>query len=540
MKKINNSILSAGLALLSLTTFTGCIDETEPTDMATESQIGESSAAVEAMVMAMPAFFNNLNMDFYTPNNYHFNFGYGSMIRIRTTMTEPFVTACSQYDWFSPWAENDGLNQDNARSNFVWTYYYKFIQTANNVLSAIDPETTSNEMIGYMAAAKAFRALAYLDFGQMYEFLPTDVTSGKNADGNDVTGLTVPIVKEGMTEADARNNPRVSKAELVAFIQDDLDFAEANINKLNNSSKTMPHLDCVYGLKARLYMWTGEYAKAQEAAANAIRNSSVAPMTQQECLNTTTGFNDLTKFMWGAQLTSEDDCVSTGIINWTSWMVNEQTFGYCGAGTGDYIKIDAAAYDRINDTDFRKLEWKAPEGSPIADKVSFVDKAYGEEMPELASVKFRPNAGEMNAYTIAAATAYPIMRVEEMYYIQAEAAAHQNAEQGKSLLEAFMKTRDPQYTCKATSQEDIIEEIYFQKSIELWGEGISFFDLKRLNYSVTRGYPGTNHEPAARFNTNGRPAWTNFLFYRTEAQNNTGVAGWNNPDPTGLYTPWIE
>ena len=103
-----------------------------------------------------------------------------------------------------------------------------------------------------------------------------------------------------------------------------------------------------------------------------------------------------------------------------------------------------------------------------------------------------------------------------------------------------MKTRDPKYTCKATSKDDIIKEIYFQKSIDLWGEGITFFDMKRLNYSLTRGYHGTNHSVGARINTNGRPATTNFLFYRTEAENNTALKGWNNPDPSGKYPLWTE
>ena len=87
MIKIKNSILGVGLAFASLTTFTGCIDETQPTDIATSEQVSQSAAAVEGLVMAMPAFFNNLNETFYTPNNYHFNFGYGSMIRIRATLT---------------------------------------------------------------------------------------------------------------------------------------------------------------------------------------------------------------------------------------------------------------------------------------------------------------------------------------------------------------------------------------------------------------------------------------------------------------------
>ena len=83
-------------------------------------------------------------------------------------------------------------------------------------------------------------------------------------------------------------------------------------------------------------------------------------------------------------------------------------------------------------------------------------------------------------------------------------------------------------------------EIVFQKRVELWGEGLSFFDIKRLNYPVTRGYAGTNHIEEARFNTTTRPAWMNYVIVRTEEDGNAGVRGYNNPDPTGLYQVWTE
>lgn len=546
MKKIYKSFFCVGLALMGVASFTSCIDEVEPTTVATEDQIGRSESAAEALVLAMPAYFNNLNMSFYSPSRYDFNFGYPAIMRARATMTEPFATAGdsfgNSYDWFSPWSENAGaLNQDASRSNYIWTYYYKFAQTANFVLSSVKVDGATDAQLGYIAAAKAFRALCYLDLGQMYEFLPNDKTSNVNSDGNDVTGLTVPIVSETMTEAEARNNPRVSKDSLVAFIKSDLEFAEQNIDKLTLTDKTLPHLDVVYGLQARLYMWTGEYAKAQAAARKAIDNSSVKPMTEDDCTNPKTGFNTLSKFMWGSQQTSEDDAVTTGIINWISWACNEIDFGYTGAGTGDYLRIDTLAYNRISDTDFRKKEWKAPTGTALSGQELYNNASYFAAMPALSSLKFRPNQGNTSDYKTACVTAVPVMRVEEMYFIEAEAAAHQNAAQGKALLESFMQTyRDPSYTCSASGTDAVVEEIYFQKSIELWGEGITFFDLKRLNYSVTRGYKGTNHATQARLNTNGRPAWTNLVIYRTEAENNPALKGWNNPDPSSLYTPWTE
>jgi hypothetical protein len=150
-------------------------------------------------------------------------------------------------------------------------------------------------------------------------------------------------------------------------------------------------------------------------------------------------------------------------------------------------------------------------------------------------LKFRPGSGDYSDYTIGAATAYPLMRVEEMYLIEAEAAAHSSLADGKALIKAFMAHRDPAYTCNATTIDDLIEEIVFQKRVELWGEGQSYFDIKRLNYSVTRDYDGTNFTGDRKMNTNGRPAWMNFVMLKFEGDNNAAVTDWNNPDTDNCY-----
>ena len=95
--------------------------------------------------------------------------------------------------------------------------------------------------------------------------------------------------------------------------------------------------------------------------------------------------------------------------------------------------------------------------------------------------------------------------------------------------------RNPKYTCNKTKVEDVVEEIVFQKRVELWGEGQTLWDIKRLNYSVERGYNNTNWIKAARFNTEGRPAWMNLVFVQTEGNSNEALRGWNNPNTTGLY-----
>lgn len=536
--KISSLFVGLGIAASSLMT-TGCIEETFPTSGATEDQLGTSAKATEALVWAMPAYLN-------TPLSNaedHYEWGYGAMMHIRDVLTTDFAVVSSGYDWFQPWAANQGQSEEHRRPQYIWNFYSKSVQTVNNLIAAINEESANEAQLGMLGNGLAFRAMYYLDMAQMFEFLPNDIyTDGINAAGNDVKNLTVPIIREGMTEAEARNNPRVSRDSMAIFILEDLNKAEQYIDKSPFAgNKALPDLACVYGLKARLYMWLAgdsadvEYlTKAKENARMAI-NLGGAPMSKDACLSPTAGFNTLSCWMWGSQMVSEDDCVKTGIINWTSWMSNETDFGYASAGA--FNMIDAGMYNRIADTDFRKLMWKAPEGTALDGKSTWLKPGYAEATPVYGSLKFRPANGAYQTPNEGAVSAYPLMRVEEMYFIEAEAAARLG--QGTNLLSEFMTTyRDAKYVCRATTAEDILDEIIFQKRVELWGEGHVFFDYKRLNKPVVRGYAGTNHQDATRFNTTTRPAWMNLCIVRTEKNNNSALVGYENPDPSDKYIPW--
>lgn len=523
----------AGLCLTSsLAITTGCIEETFPTNGATEEQLTSSDMATSAMVWAMPAALNKIET---ISDSYHWDWGYGSIMHVRDVMTEDMAVISSGYDWYQSWEQNIYQGESYVYPQFIWNYYWQAVLTTNKLISAINPESASEAQMGYLAVAHAFRAFFYLDMARMFEFLPNDKTTGTN-----VEGLTVPIVDENTTEEDARNNPRVPRAEMAEFILADLDFAEQNIGNLSESVKTLPHLDVIYGLKARYYMWLEDYANAQKYARMAIDATSSTPMSETECLSTTNGFNNIDAWMWGSQMVTEDESVQTGILNWASWMSNETSFGY--SSQAPYLMIGASLYNRLSDTDFRKKMWVAPVGSALEGETQFLTSSvfgyFGNRLSEYASVKFRPAEGNCDDYTVGAATAYPLMRVEEMYFIEAEAAAQQGNGQAQTMLTDFMtQYRDPEYTTTATG-DALIDEIVFQKRIELWGEGLTFFDVKRLNMSVTRGYEGTNFADASRFNTNGRPAWMNLCIVQTEKNNNAALIGFENPDPSNAYPVW--
>lgn len=540
MKKIYIRLLAAAVVVPGLT-LTSCIEETFPTTLVTQDQVVSSPDAAASFAMGMPAFMNTYNVLGLTSTR-HYDFGYPAMMHIRDVMTGdmPILASPSGYDWFDAWELNEYQATDNIYPQLIWNTYNQLVQTANLTIGSVDPNTENAQSRYYLGAGLAYRAMAYLDMARMFEYLPCDATEAKSPEGNDILGLTVPIVTESMSEAEARVNPRATHEEMMEFLISDLDAAETYITATDRIAKNMPDLACVYGLKARAYLWDGDYSKAKEYAAKAIAQSGASITTEAQWLSTTTGFNSLSipSWMWGGQYTSEDGAVKTSLVNWASWASNEALWGYSSAEPN--LLIDARLYSSISDDDFRKRTFVAPEGSAMSGKENWINKAAFAangvaDLAPYSSLKIKPNNGEMISYLVGGSLAYPLMRVEEMYFIEMEAAANLNPTEGRQLLNTFMKNRNPNYSFTGSSAQQVIDEIFLQKRIEFYGEGQILFDYKRLNKPVTRYYEGTNWREDVQFNTTTRPAWMNFVIVQTEGNNNSAVRDYNNPNPSSVY-----
>jgi hypothetical protein len=527
------AIALAGVASLSL--FTACMEDTFPSGMYTQEQLNQSPKAKEGAFWAIPS-------SIVQPTGSHWQFGWGTVMHARDVMTGDMTKPYLDYDHFNTFSEVIYLGQDYNLVNTLYMAYYDVILAANTSIKGYvaNEANLSDAEKGFLGASYAFRALSYLELASMFEFLPNEFfPDGRNAQGNVVTNLTVPIVTEAVSQKDSYNNPRATHKQMFDFILSDLDKAEANIDKLAVTTKDVPHLDVVYGLKARLYLWDGQYDKAAEFARKAINAHSGAPLTQAEWVDPIAGFNspNVGSWMLSASINKETLGSRYNLSNWTGWMAPESQFGYAGLG-GVFPFIDRSLYDKIADTDFRKLSFKAPKGHALEGKTPYIDKKVGAALPAYTGVKFRSGQGNIANYSVGAACSYPLMRVEEMYLIEAEAAAHTDGAKGAALLNTFMKTyRDANYNCTLSNSDEVVQEVVLQKRIELWGEGRTFFDIKRLNMSVTRAYEGTNVPEEVRYNTNGRPAWMNIVLPKFEGVYNTPVYNYNNPDPSGKYSP---
>ena len=86
----------------------------------------------------------------------------------------------------------------------------------------------------------------------------------------------------------------------------------------------------------------------------------------------------------------------------------------------------------------------------------------------------------------------------------------------------------------------MINEIWWQRRVELWGEGFAMGDIKRLNKNVIRSYTNTNHKDGYQWNTEGPAPWMTLVIVQTETNYNTACI--NNPSPTapsGNSDPYV-
>lgn len=546
MKK-NKIVKFAAALLCAPVLLSSCIEETFPEGgNVTSGQISESPFAMEDIAASIPT----ILITNYLDMGDHFDFGYPGIFGATDRMVgEVFPVSQNlpggnqYYDRWQAWLYPDmgGLSA-TGWTDFFYLNYYQFIYSANEVISIASQSESGGVALGI---AKAFRAMCYLDMARMYDPLPAKAPDRPSYESEleAVKGLTVPIVREGATLEQLENNPRATREEMFNFILSDLTDAESLLAEYQPASKNMPSLAVVHGLLARTYLWLGgfeetyegfvtgteAYKKAAEYARKAINASGCTILTESQWLDPKTGFNTVNNaWMWAMIQTT--DTVLNNLLSWAAHMSLEAVYGY---GYGAQPGISVFSYERISDTDFRKKSYVTADRSYAAAQpyMSLTEEEFKTVAP-YASYKFHTAGGEKSNFTIANVVDIPMMRVEEMYLIEAEATAHYDEATARTLLTSFMAHRDPNYRIPAATT-DLVEEIIFQKRIEFWGEGIIYYDMKRLNMSMHNADTGTNAPSGAIISTDGRAPWWNCVIPLGAVQQNIALTNMNNPDPTG-------
>ena len=456
-----------------------CADlDTEPLGSTiTETQKG---AAGEANPERVSAGVTGITTMFSVYNNVadtHDDFGYPSIMLYLDSRGIDLVGCDVGYNWFSYGLDLTDRALNSRITNVIWSTLYNQIFAANQVTGSMDADPEDSTLKFYLAQALALRAFDYFNLVQIYQF-----TYKGNEDAPAVPIITEENKLEVASNGVARNTVKEVYDQILADLNKAISLLESSDKKRDD--KRYISLDVAYGLRARVELVMQDWSAAAADAQKAINASASKPATIKEVSKPT--FKDITEtnWMWGILIAETDRVVTSGIVNWISHM-GSLNYGY--ASVGAWRRINPTLYQAINSSDVRK-GWFL-DNSGVSNNLNEEQQTYltkEADAPAYTQVKFAPYKDEI--YTGTNANDVPLMRIEEMYLILAEAQAMAgDPTGGATTLETFVKTyRDPSYTVNATTAEGVQNAVWVQRRIELWGEGQSYFDLLRLRKGIDR------------------------------------------------------
>lgn len=439
------------------------------------------------------------------------------------------LIADSGYNWFSVCGELSSRNANYRNPTIRYRAPYSMIANVNTFILSYPEDVSDPKAINMIAQAKALRAYSYLTLAPSFQFA-YEFAADKPC---------VPLVTESFPE-DFTNNPRATVREVFEQIISDLDYAVEHLEGASRTSKAYIDGSVAHGLRARAYLYMGEWAKAladAQAAASGYTPASLADVSKPYFMDIKEGC-----WIWGYDMTVAIADVYPYATT-SSWLRSFSANGYAPA-TQCYTCINKLLYDKIPATDVRKGWWVDENlESPLLDglkwpgfdDVANADDGGDTKLPFLpyTNVKF----GCLSVGTQTNDEDMPLMRVEEMILIQAECQARlgQTADAVNTLTN-FVKTyRDPAYDVNARGLS-LLDEIWFQRRVELWGEGFFVSDSKRLNKPTVRFHDDKgNIAPAFRFNLAANDEWLLMRFPQGELNTNFGIV-----DNSGSHQPTTD
>lgn len=495
------------LSSIALAAFmTSCYDlDTQPMSSSiTEDQRDEIIELDEAKITGLSDGIYKYYNEFGWFGGDYYDFGYPAIMLQLDSRTADFISANADlYGWFSACAEYLDNTANNGYNAIRWGLPYGIIYAANQLIDYVS-EDQKEDLFYQSMLGQAYgnRAFAYWFLAQLYQFnyaytAPDGVPYKEK--------MCVPLITEkNMAKVAVDGAPRASVEEIYTQILDDLttgiDLLEGNPYAVRADRRYID-ADVLYALRARTYLCMQDYANAAADAQRVISSSNFHPLSAQEAIGP--GFNSITStnWVWGIYYYIED---TIGLYTLPG-MMGSYTYGYAYAGM--WKCITDRLYDEISSNDPRKLWWINPV-SGVSNANYYTDAVLDTSVgasnaaeylqacgfPGYAVTKFAPYQNQLGQSNNQ--SDIPLIRIEEMYLILAEALGEGEKAnpEGISTLENFINdyrwldSKNPYSFANVQSQtgRTFMEEIFLQREIELWGEGMTYFDILRLNLSVDR------------------------------------------------------
>ena len=449
------------LSVLVLFALSGCESDfldTNPTTSLSEETLKQTPEGVEGII-------EGIHSMFYT---YSFGQTFGNGAASLNTQLDflggsVINSAPAYYMGVYRWTDH---RDPNGTINYrTWDFYYTLIQHCNTVLAIT--ETLENVEPSFLNTLKGeahiIRAYAYNQLTQL--FGKRFVKGGDNSSLGVILRITPNI--DPM--------PRSTVAECYAQINKDVEDAIKELTAGKDlKRKNRISLATAYGIAARTALAQHDFVKAELYSKEAIAKFSGQLQAGNKLVD---GFNDFkaTEWMWGYTQAADQNMFYAGYGA-------QYAYNFPSHSRSLRFAINRSYYDKMGDNDVRRKWFVALDRGDIIPQdaaAPYFDGGVKNPKWEVTGqcIKFKTVANDKTIMDNS------LMRLGEMYYILAEAQAQQNRlVDAAKTLENVMKTRDPEYVANISlTKSEMIDEVLRNKKIDLYWEGLDFFDMKRLS-----------------------------------------------------------
>ncbi|ATA68038.1 RagB/SusD family nutrient uptake outer membrane protein [Capnocytophaga cynodegmi] len=491
MKRYINKIVFPVVALVGISCSGDFLDpevDRYLTQERKEELKAESPDAVALLVQgSLNGIYNN-SVKSVTPDTGHDHFGLKAF-HLATDLTGQDMVQ-QVHHWFGFDYNFGNRLADYRRVRTMWRFFYRQISAVNIIMQDYFEGEPSTELLKQKRAeARGIRGIAYYHLINLYQ---QTYKGNENAPG-------VPLVLLTTDE----NMPRVPVQKVYDQIIEDLTFSVEN-NVVTDDKKDVDKAVAAAYL-AKTYAAMEDWANVEKYAKIA---SDAAPFTSSGDVESGKWDIGTPSWLWGFDISGTTTTLYASLYSHLDNTVD----GYAG-GLGIYKNIYSDLYDKIANTDVRKKIFINKDLFPaIADKY--------KNLPKYANIKF-VTPGDFTGD-------YCFLRKEDPYLLMVEAYVEQNRlVEARTALKALMDNRDATYDdTKFTTQEALREEVRLQRRIELWGEGTSFFDLKRWKLGVDRKSPDGNNHRTQIVVPAGDPRWV-YQIPKVEVEANPNLGAQN-------------
>ena len=358
------------------------------------------------------------------------------------------------------------INNENGYNSVFWRLYYQWIENVNNLLEKLEKLNitelaTSCKKLYEQIKGEALVMRSFCHFQLVQTYANRYEPNGSN------THLGLPYRDlEHKSGALARSTVE----ETYALINKDLDegitlLEDKNIKELDHYSAKS-----AYAIRARVAMAMHQYDKAAVYAAKSIELAEAEGGMLMDASNLMNGFADITtktnEALYAAMTKDDQTIYFYSFYAYMSWNFSSTAIRQGVKG------INADTYDLMSETDLRR-QWWDPTGKAEVPLSSFEAGTIPYQNRKFTARDVSNAVGDV-----------AFLRLAEMYLTLAEAYARggQTAK-AQEVFRKFQVTRDPSFTTSI----NLINDIMNSRRIELWAEGLRFFDLKRLNQDLVRG-----------------------------------------------------